>query len=377
MTSEVTRLTPELIAAYRDERQWRERPLHAALLTATAHRPDAPAALTVDGTSGEVRDRMTYTELAELSARLAGGLRELGVPEGGTVSLMLPNRLEFGALVFAISRLGAIYSGIPTAAGVREAGHMLRTTGATVLVIPPAHRSSDHVALARKLLDEAPELRHVVVLGGDPPDDERFVAFERVAEGDPLPDDHPVDPAGIAQLGFTSGTTGEPKAVMNTHETLEAVWRNWVEHVGGPTALGDPAVNLIASPVGHHTGFLWGTLLSADLGATSVYLDRWVPAVAARVLSEQRVTTMHGAPTFLQDLVRVPGLNAKAVPALQTITLAGAPIPRALVRAAAEQLDITVNPAWGMTEYGIGVSARPGLPAERRSATDGAPVRGC
>ncbi len=87
----------------------------------------------------------------------------------------------------------------------------------------------------RKLLGEAPELRHVVVLGGDPPEDEAFVAFERLAESDPLPDDHPGGRAGIAQLGFTSGTTGEPKAVMNTHETLEAVWRNWVEHVGGAT----------------------------------------------------------------------------------------------------------------------------------------------
>ncbi len=72
---------------------------------------------------------------------------------------------------------------------------------------------------------------------------------------------------------------------------------------------------------------------------------------------------MTGAPTFLQDLVRVPGLDAKAVPALRTITLAGAPIPRSLVRAASEQLGITVNPAWGMTEYGIGVSARPGAAA--------------
>jgi cyclohexanecarboxylate-CoA ligase len=290
---------------------------------------------------------------------------------------MLPNRLEFGALVFAISRLGGVYSGIPTAAGLREAGHMLRTTAASVLVLTPGFRGSDHLALARRLLDEAPALRHVVVLGDDPPADGPFVAFERLAAAEALPDDHPVDAGALAHLGFTSGTTGEPKGVINTHETLEAVWRNWVEHVGGPAALGEPAVNLIASPVGHHTGFLWGTLLSAHLAATAVYLDRWVPAVAARVLSEQRVTTMHGAPTFLQDLVRVPGFDASAVPALKAITLAGAPIPRALVPAAAEQLDVTVNPAWGMTEYGIGISARPGLPPERRAATDGCPVPGC
>lgn len=368
---------PERAAAYRAEGQWRGRPLHAELLDAAARRPEAVAAVSIDGGQGRVRDRVTYRELAELSARLAGGLAELGVRSGDTVSLMLPNRLEFGALVFAISRLGGIYSSIPTASGLREAGFMLRSTGAKVLVIPAAHRSTDLLSFARRLQTEAPQLRHVVVLDDGASHREGHVAWSRLAEGPRLPDDEPVDAGTTAHLGFTSGTTGEPKGVINTHETLEAVWRNWASHVGGPSTLGEPAVNLVASPVGHHTGFLWGTLLSAHLAATAVYLDRWVPAVAARVMAEQGVTTMHGAPTFLQDLMREPGFVADQVPDLRIITLAGAPIPRPLVPAAAEQLDAFIAPAWGMTEYGIGVSAAPWLPAARLAHTDGVPVPGC
>jgi cyclohexanecarboxylate-CoA ligase len=370
-----TRLTPELVASYEASGAWTDEPLHAALAAAAAARPDGLAAASVDGTTAEVRERCTYAELDALADRLAGGLADLGVGPGDGVAVMVPNRLEFGALVFAISRLGAVYTGIPLAAGAKDAAFMLRRTGARAIVVAARREGPDHVALARRLRDEVERLEHVVVLDGPAADD--LVAYDALAAAAP-PDRTPdVDAGSLAHIGFTSGTTGEPKGVMNTHQTLSAVYRHWIEHVGGPATLGEPAVNLIASPVGHHTGYLWGTLMSAHLAAAAVYVDRWVPEVAAEVMAAEGVTTMTGAPTFLQDLVRVPGLDAARVPALRIVTLAGAPIPRELVPRAAEQLGAFVCPAWGMTEYGIGVSAHPDLPPERLAATDGATAPGC
>src|SRR5262249_20582913 len=158
------------------------------------------------------------------------------------------------------------------------------------------------------------------------------------------------DPAAICHLGFTSGTTGAPKGVMNTAQTLEAVIRNWLAHVGGPRGLGEPCVNLIASPVGHHTRFCCGVPLSAYIGGTSVHLDRWQPSVALPAISEQRATTMFCAPTFVQDMTEAAGRSrSDAEPvsgSLRMITVAGAPIPRQLPIDARRVLGAAICPAW-------------------------------
>jgi cyclohexanecarboxylate-CoA ligase len=371
-----SRLTPELVDKYRDEGAWRDLALGSYLADAADAYPDRLAAVSVDGQTGERTASISYTELDALANRLAGGLSRLGVGSGDAVCVMIPNRLEFGALVYAIARLGAIYSGIPVSYGQKDVAFILQRTEAKVLVVPSGFRRTNHVDMIRELRPETPELEHVVVLGEDVPEEPGWTSFEEIATAEPLEQPPEVDPGSLVQIGFTSGTTGEPKGVMNTHQTLDAVLRRWVEHVG-EEALGTPAVDLIPSPVGHHTGFLWGALLSAYVGGTAVYLDRWDPQVAAEVIQDEGVTLMLGAPTFLQDLVRLPGLGPDTFPSLRMISIPGAPIPRELVPKARETLGCFICPAWGMTEWGIGISGSPRLPQERVEATDGVPIEGC
>ena len=102
-----SRLTPELVTRYRQEGSWRDMTLDGYLAAALAAEPDKLAAVSVDGQTGERKASASYGELNELVNRLVGGLSRLGVGPGDTVSLMLPNRVEFGALIFAVSRLGA------------------------------------------------------------------------------------------------------------------------------------------------------------------------------------------------------------------------------------------------------------------------------
>jgi len=211
---------------------------------------------------------------------------------------------------------------------------------------------------------------------GERPAGDGFSTFDELISGDPGPRPPEPDGAALTHLGFTSGTTGEPKAVMNTHQTLDTVIAAWTAHVGRDT-FGDPPVNLVASPVGHHTGFLWGVLLTAYLGGTAVYWDRWDPEAAPGLIADEGVTTMIAAPTFLQDLVRVVGADPSPLASLRMACIPGAPIPRALVPLARERIGCFVCPAWGMTEWGIGISGAPGLPADRLDATDGVPVPGC
>jgi cyclohexanecarboxylate-CoA ligase len=369
-------LTGELVEEYRSTGGWREHVLGDYLSDAARRVPEEISAVTVDGQTGERRASCTYAELDGLAGRISNGLADLGVGAGDTVSLMMPNRLEFEALLYAIMRLGAVYSGIPINYGQREAAFMLRRARAKVLVVPYAYRGTDFVAMAKELRAAAPEIENVVVLGGEAPKEPGWLTFDELSEAESL--DAPVraEPMSLAHIGFTSGTTGEPKGVMNTHQTLDAVLRRWVGHIG-EEVLGDGVVNLIASPVGHHTGFLWGALLSAYLGGTAVYLDRWNPKVAVEVMRREGVTTMIAAPTFLQDIVRVPGVGPDTFPSLRMVSIPGAPIPRALVPHARETLGCFVCPSWGMTEWGIGISGAPDLPRDRVEETDGVPIDGC
>lgn len=364
-----SRLTAELVRAYEADGQWRRTPLRALLTAAAAEQPDRVAAIDRMSGAHEAR-RFTYAELDERAHLYACGLHAMGVGTGDFVAVMLPNGADFAALIFAINELGAVYSGIPVAYGEREVEVILRRTGARVVVVAETFGSNTPHTLVEGLRDGLPSLEHVVVAGRS------MVAGTTSLESlldVPDVDLPPVDPRSLCHVGFTSGTTGEPKGVLNTHQTLQAVLDNWAGHLGSDS-LGDPLVNLVASPVGHHTGFLWGVLLTTYLRGTAVYLDRWVPEQGAQVIREEGITTMFSAPTFLQDLL-LTDLVRDGDCSLRTVILAGAPVPRSLPTVAGEMFGCYVCPAWGMTELGIGISCTPHLPAEAQ-ATDGVPVPG-
>ena len=364
---------------YFESGAWRRIRLEQYLWDAARRSPTATALVAHDLGSG-TRTEWDYATYATNVAGVAAGLRELGVEAGDRVAVMLPNITEFPVSIFAILSSGATYSGIPTSVGPRDLGFMLRRLRARLLITAGSYGGRDLVGLVREVAPECPDLQSVIVVGRPPVTDDKTLAwhgFDMLQRTEAIPERDPVPTSlDLAHVGFTSGTTGEPKGVMNTHETLDAVLSGWLDHLGpaGPDAT---AVNLVASPIGHHTGFLWGILLCARLGATAALVDRWDPALVSRTIGEERVTMMLGAPTFLQDLLEHRARSDERLMSLRLVSIPGAPIPRGLVVRGADELDAFICPAWGMTEYGIGLSARPGQDAQRIAATDGTPVGGC
>lgn len=360
-----------MAARSKDPSQWRNRPLATYLDDAVAAHPDKLGLVSVGGGS---RTALTYREYDDQADRVARGLSELGVGSGDVVAVQLPNWWEFGPLIFGIQRLGAVYTGIGVAYRSREARFILERTEARVAVVPDRFRGFDHVEMIRQLRPELPRLGHVVVVGAEAPDEPGWLSFEdlRSGPGGPRPE---VDPSALAHIGFSSGTTGEPKGVMNSHNTLDAVLDNFVRFHDG--LLNERLVDLIPSPVTHHTGFLWGVLTSARLGGTAVLMEAWHADRALEVMERERVNAMWGASTFLQDLLHSPRLDSADLSALEFACIPGAPIPRRLVPVARERLRAFVCPAWGMTEYGIGLSGAVGLEQDLMERTDGVPVPPC
>ncbi len=365
--SPIDRATAE---RWRAEGWWEQRSIRS-LLTEAARRH--PQRLALVGRREAGRVTRTYAELDERATRAASILDSLGVGTGDAVAVMLPNWVEYAEIVFGINEVGGVYVGIPVAHGEQQAAAVLRRSRAKVLVVPRRWRRDDHLELTRRMRADLPDLEHVVVVDED---------GGALRAGESLWSDHAdvtprrfpdPDPDRVCYLGFTSGTTGEPKGAMHSHNTLIYSARQQARHVG-PRVYGDPLVQLVASPVGHHTGFVWGLLFTVLQAGTGVHVDRWDPAWGVDVIREEGVTTFFGAPTFLQDMMRTD-LADDADNPLSCLVIAGAPVPRSLPARASTALGAYVAPAWGMTECSIIVSCTPAEPDDVQR-TDGSVFAG-
>jgi cyclohexanecarboxylate-CoA ligase len=216
-------------------------------------------------------------------------------------------------------------------------------------------------------------LRHVLAVGGTGAHDfDRLLdhAADRAARAvfiaqRPGPDD-------VVLLLYTSGTTGEPKGVMHTSNTLMAM----VGPYAARFSLGADDVMLMGSPLAHLTGFAYGLMMPVHMGGRAVFLDIWNGNRALDIIRDQGVTFTMGATPFVADLTEAASERRADARTLRGFLSAGAPIPRNLVRRATEILDAFIISAWGMTENGAATSTKPGDSAERVFETDGTPFPG-
>ena len=161
----------------------------------------------------------------------------------------------------------------------RELSFMLRESGARVLFVPGTFRGRDYAAMAGGLRGELPALEHVVVLDGDAPAGDAAVAAPR-----PEPDQ-------IAQLLFTSGTSGEPKGALHRHDVLMRAADHHIDHFG----LGADDVVYVPSPLAHQTGFLYGMWIAIRLGVPQVLQEVWDPDVGLNAMQRFGVTFVQAA----------------------------------------------------------------------------------
>jgi cyclohexanecarboxylate-CoA ligase len=361
-----TSLTDERARAAKAAGFWRDESLETWLDRWATRRPDKIAI--VDG-----QGRFTYAALARLVDRVGHGLRAHGVERGSVVSCQLPNWNEFVLVFLAASRLGAVVHPIPPTYRQRELRFMLDLLGAEVVIVPARFRGFDHVAMLDGLRPELPRLRHVFVARGEAPTG--TTPFTRLTDAAwegregrrSLPGS---DPDTVHEVVFTSGTTGEPKGVMHTPNTTLSTIYALIDRL----QFSERDVVLMASTLGHQTGYLYGYCLTFLLGATAVWMDTWNAQEAARLIEAERVTFTMGATPFLRDLTYVDSRHDLS--SLRLFISAGAPIPRPLVKDARARLRCAISAGWGMTENGLATCNGLADPEEKVFSTDGVPLAG-
>jgi cyclohexanecarboxylate-CoA ligase len=176
----------------------------------------------------------------------------------------------------------------------------------------------------------------------------------------------------VTQLIYTSGTTGEPKGVMHTANTLMG---NLIPYAAR-LHLDANAVVLMASPMAHQTGFMYGLVMPIMLRASAVLLDMWEPLKAIDLIRAEGVTFTMASTPFLTDLSKFVAESGRTVPSLRIFLCAGAPIPGPLVEQARNVLGTKIVSAWGMTENGAVTLIELDDDDERAFNTDGRPLPG-
>lgn len=369
--------TPDRIAAMEARGDYAGRTVLEYLEDTAAAHPDRPAIIAHKTATGGITT-LTYTQLDRLARRIALGLVDLGVEPGDVVSFQLPNWWQFTALHLACVQIGAISNPLMPIFRERELRFMLGFAEAKVYIAPAEFRGFAYPEMMRKLAPELNTVRECFYIGGagaesferhflDTPREEAPSAASTLQKRRTGPND-------VTQVLYTSGTTGQPKGVMHTANTLYACLPPTVERFGMRDDGSE--VCFMASPLAHQTGFMYGIMLPIMLGGTSVLLDVWDPARAARIMQDTGATFTMASTPFLADLADLPTLGDYDLSRFRIFLSAGAPIPRSLVERATERLGAHVLSGWGMTEIGCITCCAPGDPPEKVFGTDGCVLPG-
>jgi acyl-CoA synthetase len=328
---------PALARRYYAEGLWRKDTLYTLLCDHAARRPGAFAVR-------DSRRRLTWSELRGMVDAVAADLDEAGLKRGERVSVWLPNRVEAVAILLACSRQGYVCNpSLHQNYTVGEITDLLSRIRAAAFFAEPGYgtdaRTADVFAAAATL----PSLRRIYTLGAGPRDAARFPGIE-LAPSLPAPDN---DPDKIVYLAFTSGTTGTPKGVMHSDNTLLANGRVMV----ADWRHDERTILLSLSPMSHHIG----TVAIEQMMAAGLELVVNAPPPGRTPLDwilETGATYVMGVPTHAMDiLAELRRRQLDRLGAVEVFYMAGSPIPRETAQAFLDRGVLPQN-VYGMTENG-------------------------
>ena len=299
------------------------------------------------------RYRLTYAQYYRRAQRLAAHWHRLRLTRNDVIAIQTPNWAEFAVAVNAAMMLGIPFCHFHSGFRRKEVEFILRFVDATMVVCPHKFRDFDHLALMRDLQSNLPRLKHIAVVD-DAPHEGAFGLRQFLdADAEPeVPEDvlRSLRPNGnqVARVLFTSGTTGEPKAVMHTHNTVACAcgFQNRDYGVDGDSAI------LVFLPVGLNWGFFC-TMQAILAGCKLVYMDAFKPDEALRIIERERITHFGTAPTALIAMLDVPQFKQFDLSSLKAVTTSGAPCPVDLIRKWADRVPGHLVELYGMAEAGV------------------------
>ncbi|HWD55674.1 MAG TPA: AMP-binding protein, partial [Acidimicrobiales bacterium] len=320
----------------------------------------------VDGTT-----RWTFGQLLAESTRIARALVASDVGPGDRVALWAPNSARWIAASFGVYLAGGVLVPINTRFKGTEAGHVLRRSGAGLLLASTDTLGTDLVGLLDDEVDLPALLETIVTDGPTRSDTTTWDAFVARDEGHPLPD---VDATDLADIVFTSGTTGAPKGAMLAHGPSVRTYEAWSDAVG--LRRGDRY--LCVYPFFHTAGLKSAVLACVLRGATVLPHAVFEPGAVMRRVEDEQISVLPGPPTVFQSILEHRDRQGFDLSTLRLSVTGAASVPVEVVRRMRADLGIaTVVTGYGLTETTGTVSmCRHDDPPEVVARTVGKPLAG-
>lgn len=320
----------------------------------------------------------TYREFQAAVDSFALALFDLGLTRGDKLGLLLPDWPEYSIALYACAKMGVVVSPMNPIYRRMEVLTVLNHLEAKALIIPEEWRDFRFVDLLREIRPQIPSLQHVIVKGKP---GEGMLSFQDLLSQDwqrkfgpgfleKYLQDHPVEADDLLEIAYTSGTTGRPKGVMETHNT------RMLHSVGIAERMkaSDKDVWLNMTPLFHTTGNCVVQHTAFLTGGTLILLGRYSTEASLRELERCKATIAVGVPTMFIDLMHHPNFGKTAVSSLRFALFTGAPMPPKVALQIVERFQCGILQGDGTTECGSNVLSLPESPIELIAESPGPPL---
>ena len=304
-------------------------------------------------------DNDTRLDCATLYTQAAGLANALlaRMPPGSVVSFMLPNWHEAAVIYLAATLAGMVVNPILPSLRDRDVRFILEDVETAMIFVPHRFGGHDYAAMLERVTAAMNHPPQVVVLRGEAGSHTPYPALLGLRLPGPDPAKLPaLDPDAVRMVLYTSGTTGRPKGVLHSHNSIHALICQIRDH--WTIAPGDTF--LVPSPIAHIGGSIYAFECPLLLGTTAVLMDRWDPSAAVSLMNGERCTHMAGATPFLQQLLSAAERAGTRLPDLKVFICGGASVSPSLIRRAAEYFDrAVVTRVYGCTEVPVATIGAP------------------
>jgi 2,3-dihydroxybenzoate-AMP ligase/mycobactin salicyl-AMP ligase len=300
----------------------------------------------VDGKS-----RLTFAQARDETNRMAIGLMELGIAPEDRVLVQIPNWNEFVFAYFAVQKIGAIAVLLIDRYRQYEIGHLTQLTGATSWIVAEKFKKTDYLPIVEDVVKEHPQLKNIILSRSE--GHGSFMGMEKLIHNAKLDTanlrrlaQRRPDPMEVAHMGPTGGTTGLPKVVPRTHNSLVS----GIEYASYGWEVDIHDVCLLAAPIGHDLTFTKGFCGSLFTFGKTVFLDSTEMKDVCEAIQRERVTTIVWTPTLAKRLLDFEGLKDYDLSSLRGMHCGGSASLPEIVKGVREYLHCDFYNGYGATE---------------------------
>ena len=290
--------------------------------------------------------RLDCRTLHERASTLAHSLMAR-MPPGSVVSFMLPNWHEAAVIYLAATLAGMVVNPVLPSLRDHELQFILSDADSRAIFIPADLAKHNYVAMLDRVTSAMASPPEVVVLRGDAG---RHTPYPSLFTGTSATGLPVLTPDGVRMILYTSGTTGRPKGVLHTHNSIHAL----ILQIGMHWRVDEGDVFLVPSPIAHIGGSIYAFECPLLLGTTAVLMERWDPDMAVALMTCERCTHMAGATPFLVGLLAAAEKAGTRLSDLKVFICGGASVPPSLIRRAAGYFErAAVSRVYGSTEVPV------------------------